>query len=68
MREVAVTVREAGVEPLMATATAERQDSMAKRKDAAGFAQVAKGANWRAYVDKLLEARSAETARLTTLH
>ena len=68
MREVAVTVREAGLEPLMAAATAERQDFMAKRKDAAGLAHVAKGANWRAYADKLLEAGSAETARLAKLH
>ena len=43
MREVAVTVREAGLEPLMASATAERQDFMAKQKDAAGLAQVAQG-------------------------
>jgi len=68
MREVAETVREAGLEPWMASATAERQDWMAKRKDAAGLAQIAKGANWRAYVDKLLEARSADAARLAKLH
>jgi hypothetical protein len=62
MREVAETVREAGLEPLMASATAERQDFMAKRKDAAGFAHIAKGADWRAYADKLLGAERAETA------
>jgi hypothetical protein len=54
MREVAVTVREAGLEPWMASATAERQDWMATQKEAAGFAQVAKEANWREYADRLL--------------
>jgi 3-hydroxyisobutyrate dehydrogenase-like beta-hydroxyacid dehydrogenase len=68
MREVAETVREAGLEPLMASATAERQDVMAKRKDAAGFAQIAKGAGWRVYADRLLDAASAESARLAKLH
>ena len=62
MREVAETVREAGLEPWMASATAERQDWMAKQKDAAGLAQVAKGANWRAYADKLLGVERAENA------
>ena len=68
MREVAETVREAGLEPLMASATAERQDFMARRKDDGALAHVPKGANWRAYVDKLLEARSADAARLAKLH
>jgi 3-hydroxyisobutyrate dehydrogenase-like beta-hydroxyacid dehydrogenase len=54
MRVVAVTVREAGLDPWMAAATAERQDWMAKQKDAAGFAQVGKDANWREYADRLL--------------
>jgi len=52
MREVAVTVREAGLEPWMASATAERQDFMAQRK--ADFAGIAKDANWREYADRLL--------------
>ena len=56
MREVAETVREAGLEPLMATATAACQDWMAKQKDAARFGQVAKDANWRAYADRLVPA------------
>jgi 3-hydroxyisobutyrate dehydrogenase-like beta-hydroxyacid dehydrogenase len=54
MREVAVTVREIGLEPLLASAIAERQDWMAKQKEQAGLGQVAKGANWRAYADRLL--------------
>ncbi len=63
MREVAVTVREIGLEPLLASATAERQDWMAKQKEAAGLSQVAKDANWRAYADRLLQ--SVSTARKT---
>jgi len=54
MREAAVTVREAGLEPHMAAATAERQDWMAQLKDRAGLAQVAKDADWREYADRLL--------------
>jgi 3-hydroxyisobutyrate dehydrogenase-like beta-hydroxyacid dehydrogenase len=56
MREVAVTVKEIGLEPLLASAIAERQDWMAKQKERAGLAQIAKGANWRAYADRLLDA------------
>ncbi len=59
MREVAATVREIGLEPLMASATAERQDWMAKQKDTAGLGQVAKDANWRAFADRLLQTRDA---------
>jgi 3-hydroxyisobutyrate dehydrogenase-like beta-hydroxyacid dehydrogenase len=54
MREVAVTVREAGLEPHMAAATAERQDWVAGLKSAAGLGDVAKDANWREYADRLL--------------
>ena len=68
MREVAVTVREAGLEPLMASAIAERQEFMGKRKGPAGLGHVDKGANWRAYADRLLDAASAEAARLAKLH
>ena len=56
MREVAVTVREIGLEPWMASATAERQDWMARQKEPAGLAQVAKDANWREYADRLIAA------------
>jgi 3-hydroxyisobutyrate dehydrogenase-like beta-hydroxyacid dehydrogenase len=59
MREVAVTVREIGLEPLLASATAERQDWMARWKDEAGLAAVAKDANWRAYADRLLRTLGA---------
>ncbi len=59
MREVAVTVREIGLEPLLASAIAARQDWMAQQKERAGLGRVAKGANWRAYADRLLDARDA---------
>ena len=59
MREVAVTVREVGLDPWMASATAERQDWMAKLKEPAGLAQVPKDANWREYSDRLLAAVAA---------
>ena len=59
MREVAVTVQEIGLEPLLAAAIAERQDWMAQQKERAGLGRVAKGANWRAYADRLLDARDA---------
>lgn len=55
MREVAVTVREAGLEPWMASATAERQDWMAAQKARLGLGEVAKDANWREYADRLLQ-------------
>jgi 3-hydroxyisobutyrate dehydrogenase-like beta-hydroxyacid dehydrogenase len=58
MREVAVTVREAGLEPWMATATAERQDWMGRQKVALGLDRLGKDANWREYADRLLAARS----------
>jgi 3-hydroxyisobutyrate dehydrogenase-like beta-hydroxyacid dehydrogenase len=54
MREVAVTVREAGLDPHMAAATAERQESVAGMKGAAGLSEVAADANWREYADRLL--------------
>jgi len=55
MREVAVTVREAGLEPWMASATAERQDWMGRQKGPLGLDKLGKDANWREYADKLLE-------------
>jgi len=67
MRESAVTVREAGLEPIMAAAIAERQDWVAGLKGPAGLGEVAKGANWREYADRLIQAsappESARTAR-----
>jgi hypothetical protein len=54
MREVAATAREAGLDPLLATATAERQDWMGKQKVALGLDKLGKDANWREYADRLL--------------
>jgi len=59
VREVAVTVREAGLDPLSAAGTAERQAWMAEladsgvfgRKDAAGFAR---SGDWRIEADRIL--------------
>lgn len=59
MREVAVTVKEAGLDPHMAAATAERQDWVAGLKGAAGLSEVAKDANWREYADRLLRCLEA---------
>jgi 3-hydroxyisobutyrate dehydrogenase-like beta-hydroxyacid dehydrogenase len=59
MREVAVTVREAGLAPLMASATAERQDWMGRQKVALGLDQLGKDANWRELADGLLAIRTA---------
>lgn len=54
MREAAVTVKEAGLDPHLAAATAERQDWMARYRP--GFGGLAKGANWREYADRVLGA------------
>jgi 3-hydroxyisobutyrate dehydrogenase-like beta-hydroxyacid dehydrogenase len=58
MREVAVTVREAGLAPLMASAIAERQDWMGTQKAPLGLDKLGKDANWREYADRLLAART----------
>jgi 3-hydroxyisobutyrate dehydrogenase-like beta-hydroxyacid dehydrogenase len=58
MREVAVTVREAGLAPLMASAIAERQDWMGRQKGPLGLDKLDKDANWREYADRLLADRS----------
>jgi len=59
MREVAVTVREAGLEPWMASATAERQDWMGRQKGPLGLDKLGKDANWREYSDSLLAGRKS---------
>lgn len=61
MREVAVTVREAGLEPWSAAGTAERQAWMAERAEAGvfgvrGSAGFARSADWRTEADRLLAA------------
>jgi len=60
MREAANTVREAGFEPFMAAAIADKQGWMAQHSRAGVFADVAKGAPWQDYADRLLNAREVK--------
>ena len=57
MRESANTVREAGFEPLMATAIAARQQWVADQARAGVFSGIGKGAIWQDFADRLLAAR-----------
>ena len=57
MRESANTVREAGFEPLMTAAIANKHQWVADQAKAGVFAGVAKGAPWQDYADRLLAAR-----------
>jgi 3-hydroxyisobutyrate dehydrogenase-like beta-hydroxyacid dehydrogenase len=69
MREVAVTVREAGLEPWSAAGTAERQAQLADLGDAGVFGRrgepgFARSGDWRTEADRLLAAmRSGEAQR-----
>lgn len=54
MREAAVTVREAGFDPFMAAATAEKHDWVAKLAAKGTFAGVAAEADWREYADRII--------------
>jgi 3-hydroxyisobutyrate dehydrogenase-like beta-hydroxyacid dehydrogenase len=57
MREAANTVREAGFAPLMAAATADKQQWVADQAAARVFEGIAKDAPWQAYADRLLTQR-----------
>lgn len=57
MREAANTVREAGFEPFMAGAIADKQQWVADQAAAGEFKAVDKGARWQDYADALLAAR-----------
>jgi 3-hydroxyisobutyrate dehydrogenase-like beta-hydroxyacid dehydrogenase len=57
MREAANTVREAGFEPFMATAIADKQQWVADQARAGVFAGVGKDARWQDYADALLAAK-----------
>jgi 3-hydroxyisobutyrate dehydrogenase-like beta-hydroxyacid dehydrogenase len=57
MREVANTVREAGFEPFLATAIAQKHDWMAAQARAGHFAELGKNPSWFRYADRLLAAR-----------
>ena len=54
MREVANTVREAGFEPWMAAATAEKQDWVAGLAAQGLFVDVEAAGGWQAYADRLI--------------
>mgnify|MGYP000847489092 CR=1 FL=1 len=60
MREAANTVREAGFEPFMATAIADKQGWMAEHSRDGLFADVVKGAPWQDYADRLLQTREVK--------
>lgn len=57
MREAANTVAEAGFEPFMARAIADKQQWMADQARDALFQGVAKDARWQEYADRLIGAR-----------
>ncbi|MCM2253070.1 MAG: DUF1932 domain-containing protein [Ramlibacter sp.] len=57
MREAANTVREAGFEPFMAAATADKQQWVADEAARGVFANIAKDARWQEYADRLIAAR-----------
>ena len=59
MRESARTVREAGFEPLMTTAIADKQQWVAEQARAGVFHGVDQGARWQDWADALLRARAA---------
>ena len=54
MREAANTVREAGFEPLMASAIAAKHGWMAQQAAEGRFADLAASATWQAFADRLL--------------
>jgi 3-hydroxyisobutyrate dehydrogenase-like beta-hydroxyacid dehydrogenase len=55
MREAANTVKEAGFEPLMTAAIADKQQWVAAQAKAGVFEGIGKSARWQDYADKLLE-------------
>jgi 3-hydroxyisobutyrate dehydrogenase-like beta-hydroxyacid dehydrogenase len=63
MREAANTVREAGFDPLMTAAIADKQQWVADQARDGVFREMAKGARWQEYADRLLAARPAVGAK-----
>ena len=57
MREAANTVREAGFEPFMAAAIADKQQWVADQAAAGVFEGLEKDALWQAYADRLISAK-----------
>jgi 3-hydroxyisobutyrate dehydrogenase-like beta-hydroxyacid dehydrogenase len=62
MREVADTVAHVGLDPLMPSATAERQDWLAALAAAHPELKAAKDADWRTTLDRIAELIAAEQA------
>jgi hypothetical protein len=56
MREAANTVREAGFDPLMTSAIADKQQWIADQAGEGLFRDVPKGAPWQEYADRLIAA------------
>jgi hypothetical protein len=61
MREAAVTVREAGFEPWIAAATADKQDWFAALARSGLFRDL-EDSDWRAYADRVLSASRGDKA------
>jgi 3-hydroxyisobutyrate dehydrogenase-like beta-hydroxyacid dehydrogenase len=57
MREAANTVREAGFDPFMSAAIADKQQWVADQAAAGVFKGLPKDARWQEYADRLIEAR-----------
>jgi 3-hydroxyisobutyrate dehydrogenase-like beta-hydroxyacid dehydrogenase len=62
MREAANTVREAGFEPLMAAAIADKQQWVADHTRAGSFSGVGQASPWQEFADHLLDARPPKDA------
>jgi 3-hydroxyisobutyrate dehydrogenase-like beta-hydroxyacid dehydrogenase len=63
MREAAVTVREAGLDPHMAAATAERQDAVARSGAQGAFTGLDASTDWRPFADRILELLAVDESR-----
>jgi 3-hydroxyisobutyrate dehydrogenase-like beta-hydroxyacid dehydrogenase len=59
MREAANTVREAGFDPFMSAAIADKQQWVADQAVAGAFEDIPKNAVWQDYADRLIAARKA---------
>ena len=62
---MANTVREAGFEPFMASAIAQKHDWMAAQARAGHFIDLGKSPSWQGYADRLLMARGAANDDVT---
>lgn len=66
MREAAATVREAGLDPLMTAAIAERQQWVADLARTGTFADVEAGVHWREHADRIAADAGTPAARATS--